>query len=202
MTTKDHRDEIALFFETLSQKKDANYKVSQTKFENMSALVEFLIQTCENQEDLANAAVLLYYTQYFCYTNEEEKRVVFLAERLQELTLVKNAEFWEKAFAAMIYVGQSHPQDQMMLSRKVEKWRIFVNLYFRNYRVLHYLFPETGVVEELMDKVKERADVEDGEELDAKMREIAGFPFEKERPQFIMKRPFVGFLNCRMTKSV
>lgn len=104
MTTKDHRDSIAMFFETLSQKKDANYKVSKTKFENIATLVEFLVQTCENQNDLANAAVLLYYTQYFCYLNDEEKRYVFLGERMQDLPLVKHQDFWERAFAAMIYV--------------------------------------------------------------------------------------------------
>ena len=90
----------------------------------------------------------------------------------------------------------------MIISRKVEKWRIYVNLYFRNYRSLHYLFTETGVVQELMDKVKERADVDDCEELDAKMQEITEFPFERERPQFIMKRPFVGLYNARMTNCV
>ena len=105
MITKDHRDNIALFFETLSQKKDANYRVSKVKFDNIANLVEFLVQTCENYSDLANAAVLLYYTQYFCYADEEQKRFVFMGEVLQELTLAKNEDFWVKAFVAMIYVG-------------------------------------------------------------------------------------------------
>lgn len=104
MNSREVRDQIALFFETLSQKKDANYKVSKTRFENISNLVQFLVQTCENMGDLANAAVLLFYTQYFCHENEEDHRHVFLAENLQELPLVRNPEFWEKAFAAMIYV--------------------------------------------------------------------------------------------------
>lgn len=104
METKEHRDNIALFFETLSQKKDANYRVSKVKFENIANLVEFLVQTCENYNDLANAAVLLYYTQYFCYADEDLKRFVFMGERLQELPLAKNEDFWIKAFVAMIYV--------------------------------------------------------------------------------------------------
>ena len=115
MTTKEHRDDIALFFETLSQKKDANYKVSQIKFENLATLIEFLIQTCENQQDLANCAVLLYYTQYFCYFNDAERRYVFMAERLQELPLVRTLDFWEKALSAMIYVctSKTGPDDHI-----------------------------------------------------------------------------------------
>lgn len=105
MVSKEHRDNIALFFETLSQKKDANYRVSRIKFENIWNLVEFLVQTCENHNDLANAAVLLYYTQYFCYGDEELQRFVFMAERLQELPLSKNEDFWIKAFVALIYVS-------------------------------------------------------------------------------------------------
>lgn len=104
MLTKEHRDNIALFFETYSLKKDANYRVSKVKFDNIANLVEFLVQTCENHNDLANAAVLLYYTQYFCFANEEEKRYVFIAERLQEMPLAKSEEFWVKAFVAMVYV--------------------------------------------------------------------------------------------------
>lgn len=108
MNSRENRDQIALFFETLSQKKDANYKVNKTRFENIANLVEFLIQTCENMDDLANAAVLLFYTQYFCFESPEEGRHIFLAERLQELSLVKNPEFWEKAMAAMVYVWLPH----------------------------------------------------------------------------------------------
>ena len=104
MDSKEHRDSIALFFETLSQKKDANYKVSKIKFENISTLVDFLIQTCENHSDLANAAVLLYYTQYFCYASDQEERFVFMAEKLQELPLAKSEDFWVRAFVAMVYV--------------------------------------------------------------------------------------------------
>ena len=108
MVSKEHRDSIALFFETLALKRDANYRVSRVKFENITNLVEFLIQTCENHNDLANAAVLLYYTQYFCYADEEEKRFVFLAEKLQEIPLAKNEGFWIRAFVAMIYVNMHH----------------------------------------------------------------------------------------------
>lgn len=108
MVSKEHRDNIAMFFETLAQRKDSNYRVSKVKFENIAQLIEFLVQTCENQNDLANAAVLLYYTQYFCYPDDEQKRFVSLAERLQELPLAKSEDFWIKAFVAMIHVESLH----------------------------------------------------------------------------------------------
>ena len=46
----------------------------------------------------------MYFTQYFCYYSDEEKRYVWLAEKLQECEAVKNEEFWEKTFSWMIYV--------------------------------------------------------------------------------------------------
>lgn len=78
----------------------------------------------------------------------------------------------------------------MLISKNIDRWRIFVNLYFRNYRSLHNLF-EPEKVKEIIDKVKEKADIEDNDEMEIKLKEIADYPFEKTKPTFLMKRPFV-----------
>ena len=78
----------------------------------------------------------------------------------------------------------------MLRLRNVQAWRIFVNLYFRNFRSLQHLFGEKAAVAELLAAVKKSADIEDSEELAAKMKEIEEFQFDKARPLFVIKRPF------------
>ena len=82
----------------------------------------------------------------------------------------------------------------MLISKGTERWRVFVNLYFRNYRPLHYLFaPEK--VKEMMEAVKEKADIETSDEMEIKLTEIAEYAFDQARPTFLMKRPFVSHVH-------
>lgn len=78
----------------------------------------------------------------------------------------------------------------MLRLRNVQAWRIFVNLYFRNFRSLHFLFQDRATVEEILTAVKKSSDIEDSDELVAKMKEIDEYQFEKARPLFVIKRPF------------
>lgn len=92
------------------------------------------------------------------------------------------------------------PQDQMLLTKNIERWRIFVNLYYRNYRILHFLF-SADQVRSMMATVRERADVEETDEMLVKLKDIEEYPFEQGRPTYLMKRPFVDSNHLRMTKS-
>ncbi len=88
----------------------------------------------------------------------------------------------------------------MLLTKNMERWRIFVNLYFRNFRPLHFLF-SAGQVKTMMAAVREKADVEETDEMLVKLKDIEEYPFEQGRPTFLMKRPFVSCPYFRTTKS-
>jgi hypothetical protein len=46
-------------------------------------------------------------------------------------------------------------------------------------------------VKAMMLEVREKADVEESTDLEVKLQEIEEFAFERGRPSFLMKRPFV-----------
>lgn len=99
------RQNVAFFFETLAKRKDANYRVTVGKFNNVKQLITFLALQFTKHLDYVNCAKILYYTQYFCYYSDEEKRYVWMAEKFQEeLEIVKKQEFWEKTLSWLIYV--------------------------------------------------------------------------------------------------
>ncbi len=99
------RQNVAFFFETLAKRKDANYRVSINRFDNIKQLLTFLASQYEKQGDFVNCAKMLYFTQYFCFYSDEEKRYIWLAEKFQdELPIAKKQEFWEKTLTWLIYV--------------------------------------------------------------------------------------------------
>lgn len=104
---KKQRESVSMFFEALARKRDMNYHVSRGRYENIASLVEFILQVCENHDDFQNGSIIAYFSQYFCYTDEAEKRFVFLAERLQQLSLIKSKEFWENTLTGLVCVSLS-----------------------------------------------------------------------------------------------
>ena len=78
----------------------------------------------------------------------------------------------------------------MTQARMQEAWRVFVNLYFRNLRVLRLIFVDQQKISQIMEKVKLAADVEGNSEMSAKIKEIETFNFDQSRPLYILKKPF------------
>lgn len=71
-----------------------------------------------------------------------------------------------------------------------EGWRVFVNLYFRNYRVLHLIFSDREALGKMMDRIRQNADIDSNSDFEAKMKEIESFQFDPNRPLYFIKRPF------------
>lgn len=102
------RNNVSLFFETLAKRRDANYRIPVNRFNNIKELIGYLTLQFEKQQDFVNLAKVMYYTQYFCFYSDEERRYVWMAEQFQQLDIAKKEEFWEKACAWILYVDRSH----------------------------------------------------------------------------------------------
>lgn len=78
----------------------------------------------------------------------------------------------------------------MTATKAVEGWRVFVNLYFRNFRVLHLMFQDKEIIAKIVDNVRQNSDIETNPDFEAKMKEIDSFNFDPTRPLYLIKRPF------------
>lgn len=70
------------------------------------------------------------------------------------------------------------------------KWRVLVNLYFRNLRVMKICLVDSEKIKEVVDKVIDENQVERCEELRVKMEEIERMVLDPMNPLFAIKRPF------------
>lgn len=86
-------------------------------------------------------------------------------------------------------------QDQFTMTPEIPKWRIFLNLIYRNYRVLKFLFQEAEELDSIIKKVKEDSKIEENEELAIKLTEIEQTKWEENRPEYVIKRPFVVLVH-------
>jgi uncharacterized membrane protein YgaE (UPF0421/DUF939 family) len=93
-----------LFFESLAKRRETNYKVSNKKFESIAKLITKLLQIFAQHRDWDSMQKIVYYTQYFCTPLEQERRCVWMAEKMQELPETKELDFWKSSLNKLIYV--------------------------------------------------------------------------------------------------
>lgn len=98
------RESSGIFFESLAKRRETNYKVANKKFESLTQLFSKLVVMFAQEKDWDSMQKIIYYTQYFCTPMEEERRYIWMAEKLQELPAIKELEFWKRSFNKLIYV--------------------------------------------------------------------------------------------------
>lgn len=184
---------VATFFETLSRRKDAEYRLNSVQFEKFTQLMGFIIQVLEENEDYTNLSRLVYFTQYFCtirQTNQQGQEIgdfsaVWMATKYLEMDFMKKPKYWEQSTCWVLH-------EAMFEQRNQEPWRLFVNIYYRNLPIMCKVIPDAEKRAECLKQVLVRCDLDETPELMKKLADIAKLPLEGIEVNFAIKKAFVG----------
>lgn len=179
------RDSISKYFESFAVKKHASYLVSHSQFDNILKLIIVVLDITFTKRDFTNVVKIIYFTQFFSTEISGEQK--FIGQSLHELPLVRAEPFW-----VTVYVSCVQEANFSKYAQATEKWRVFVNLHFRNLKVLRMHFGKQQIAN-LINKALELLEIAQTPELRKKMTEIDNLQIsDASKPIFVFKKPFVS----------
>lgn len=187
------RDEVANYFEEASKAVDANYIVAEAQFKHIETVVNSIMEACEDAQDYVCAGRVAYYTQFFMLKlptkdaksakrttdattimelldQQDEAEMDSVPKKIgdviYECDISRTKAFWVRIFA---YFCELKVKDN---PKKLEVWRLVVNMYYRNYCVLRSLLMEVhlSILELVCKELKIPSS--DVQKLNAKIQEL------------------------------